>query len=90
MSSPFLDLLKQIADGVVIYEPFRRDAEGLRTFQDTVHRLREMEELGMIGRLFIQKRDHRGDEYVDMVMIQGGLTVEGRRILEGQERQSHL
>lgn len=85
MSSPFLDLLSQIASGVVIYEPFRRDAEGMRTFQDTVHRLREMEELGLIGRLFIQKRDHRGEEYVDMVMIQGGLTAEGQRILAEQD-----
>ena len=54
MSSPFIDLLKLIAEGVIIYEPFRRDAEGLRTFQDTVNRLEEMERLGIIGRLFIQ------------------------------------
>lgn len=85
MSSPYLDLLKLIADGVVIYEPFRRDAEGMRTFQDTVYRLREMERLGLIGRLFIQKRDHRGVECVDMVMVHGGLTVEGRRLLSEQE-----
>ena len=41
MSSPFLDLLKQIAGGVVIDEPFCRDKAGLREFQDTVHRLQE-------------------------------------------------
>ena len=88
MSSPFIDLLKQIAEGVIIYEPFRRDAEGLRTFQDTVNRLEEMERLGMIGRLFIQRRDHRGVEFIDLVMVQGGITIEGRRLLDGQESHS--
>ena len=90
MSSPFIELLKQIASGVIIYEPFRRDAEGLRTFQDMVSRLEEMERLGMIGRLFIQKRDHRGEEFIDLVMIQGGITIEGRRVLDGQESHSRL
>lgn len=46
MNSPFIDLLKQIASGVTIYEPVRRDAQGMAEFQDTVHRLREMERLG--------------------------------------------
>ena len=81
MSSPFLDLLEQIADGVVIYEPFHRNPEGLREFQDTVHRLEEMERLGLVGRLFIQRKVSHMGEYVDMVMVQGGLTVEGRRLL---------
>jgi hypothetical protein len=82
VSSPFLDLLKRIADGVVIYEPFPRDAQGLSEFQDTAHRLREMERLGLVGRLFAQTRTSRDAEYVDMVMAQGGLTVEGKRLLE--------
>jgi hypothetical protein len=86
MSSPFLDLLKQIAGGVVIFEPFRRDAEGLRTFQDTVHRLQEMEHLGLVKHLFIQKRTYRSEEYIDLVMIQGGLTAEGQRLLAEQGR----
>ena len=90
MSSPFIDLLKLIAEGVIIYEPFRRDAEGLRTFQDTIGRLQEMERLGMIGRLFIQRRDHRGEEFIDLVMVQGGITIEGRRLLDGQETHYRL
>jgi hypothetical protein len=88
MSSPFLDLLNQIADGVVIYEPFPRDAQGMTEFQDTVHRLREMERLGLVGRLFVQTRTSRDTEYVDMVMVQGGLTLEGQRVLAEQSRQS--
>lgn len=88
MKSPFLDLIRQIANGVVIYEPFRRDAQGLAEFQDTVHRLREMEHLGLIGRLFVQTRTSRDSEYVDMVMVQGGLTAEGQRLLVDQNRQS--
>ena len=90
MSSPFLDLLKQIADGVVIYEPFPRDAQGMTEFQDTVHRLREMERLGLVGRLFVQTRASRDEEYVDMVMVQGGLTVEGQRLLADQSRPSSM
>lgn len=85
MSAPFLDLLKQIADGIVIFEPFRRDSEGMREFQDTVHRLQEMERLGLISRLFIQRRTHRSQEYIDLVMVQGGLTVEGERLLAEQQ-----
>ena len=85
MNSPFLDLLKQIAEGIEIYEPFRRDAKGLREFQDTVHRLREMESLGLVRRLYIQKRTRGSEEYVEMVMIQGGLTDEGKRLLTEQE-----
>lgn len=88
MSSPFLDLLRQIADGVVIYEPFRRDAQGMAEFQDTVHRLREMERLGLVGRLFVQTQTSRDAEIVDMVMVQGGLTVEGQRLLADQSSQS--
>src|ERR1051325_3302471 len=88
MSSPFLDLLRQISEGIVIYEPFPRDAQGLNEFQDTVHRLREMERLGLVGRLFVQTRTSRDAEYVDMVMVQGGLTVEGQRLLADQSRHS--
>lgn len=87
MTPPFLGLLKQIANGVVIYEPFRRDAGGLREFQDTVHRLQEMERLGLVGHLFVQRRTSRNENYVDMVMIQGGLTEEGKRLLAQQEGQ---
>ena len=88
MSSPFLDLLRQIADGVVIYEPFRRDAQGMAEFQDTVHRLREMERLELVGRLFMQTRTSRDAEVVDIVMVQGGLTIEGQRLLADQSNQS--
>jgi hypothetical protein len=88
MSSPFLALLTQIAGGVVIFEPFRRDAEGMREFQDIVHRLQEMERLGLVGHLFIQKRTSSSAEYVDLVMVQNGLTVEGKRLLVEQGGQS--
>lgn len=88
MSSPFLDLLKQIGGGVVIFEPFRRDTQGLQEFQDLVHRLREMERLGLVGRLFTQTRTTYRTEYVGLVMVQGGLTAEGRRLLAEQEQRS--
>ena len=84
MKSAFLDLLKQIASGVVIFEPYPRTAEAMSEFQDIVHRLREMERLGLVGRLFVQARTNREAEIVDMVMIQGGLTVEGKRLLAEQ------
>jgi len=88
MSSPFLDLLKQISNGVIIYEPFPRDAQGMAEFQDTVHRLREMDRLDLVGRLFVQTRTSRDAEVVDMVLVQGGLTVEGQRLLTDQGSQS--
>ena len=88
MKSPFLDLLKRIADGVIIFEPFPRNAQTMLEFQDTVHRLLEMERLGLIGKLFIQRRTSRDTEYVDMVMIQGGITVEGQRLLADQSALS--
>jgi hypothetical protein len=89
MKSAFLDLLKQVADGVTIYEPFRRDPQGLAEFQDTVHRLREMERLGLIGRLFMQTRQSRDAEVVELVMVQGGLTFDGQRLLDEQSDQSN-
>jgi hypothetical protein len=88
MSSPFLDLLNQIASGVTIYEPFRRDAQGMAEFQDTAHRLREMERLGLVRQLFVQIRSSRGAEVVDLVMVQGGLTREGQRLLDEQSGPS--
>ena len=60
--------------------------QGLTEFQDTVHRLREMERLGLVGRLFVQARTSRGAEVVDLVMIQGGLTGEGQRLLDEQRK----
>jgi hypothetical protein len=87
MTSHFLELLRQIASGVVIYEPFRRAAQKLREFQDLVHCLQEMEQLGLIGRLFIQKRMSGSAECVDLVMVQSGLTAEGQRLLAEQEHQ---
>ena len=85
MRSPFLDLLKQIADGVIIYEPFPRNAQGLAEFQVTVNNLREMERLGLIRQLFVQTRTSRGTEYIDLVMVQGGLTLEGQRLLDKEK-----
>jgi hypothetical protein len=47
-----------------------------------------MERLGLIGRLFVQTRTSRDAEYVDMVIVQGGITVEGQRLLADQSRQA--
>jgi len=44
------DLLNQIAGGVTIYEPLRRNSQDFQLFQDTVHRLQEMERQGLIGK----------------------------------------
>jgi hypothetical protein len=71
MMSPILKLLKQFVDVVVIYEPFCRDAQGMLKFQDAVSRLEEMERLGLVGRLFIQRRTSYSTDYVDLVMVQG-------------------
>lgn len=81
VQSPFLDLLRQIESGVVIYEPFGRTAEKLREFDDTVARLQEMERLGLVKRLFTQTRASSCGERIDFVMIVGGLTEEGRSLL---------
>lgn len=80
--SPFLSLLQQIADGVTIFEPFTRAPEKLTEFEDTVARLKEMERLELIGKLYIQTRTYRGEESIDMVMVVGGLTEEGKHLLE--------
>ena len=89
MRSPFLDLLQQIAAGIVIFEPFHRSARDLREFHDTVQRLLEMERLGLIKRTFTQKRVIAGVEYCDLVMVQGGLTAEGERLLAEHQKVEH-
>ncbi len=82
VQSPFLSLLKQINDGVQIFEPFLRTPEKMQEFNDTVTRLQEMEDLKLIRKLFVQTRTYRGEESVDFVMVVGGLTEEGQRLLE--------
>ena len=81
LHSPFLDLLKQIESGLMIFEPFGRTLEKLREFDDTVARLQEMERLGLIKRLSTQMRSSSGGEQIDFVMIVGGLTEEAKRLL---------
>ena len=84
MTSPFLDLLKQIDEGIQIFEPFRRTSRELVEFQDLVARILEMESLGLVRRTFMQKREIAGAEYYDLIMVQGGLTAEGERLLAEQ------
>ena len=88
MDTPFLDLLKQIASGVVIYEPFHRTAQDMQDFQDTVARLQEMERLGLGGRVFTQARTTHGVEFYDLAMVRGGLSAEGERLLQEYESRS--
>jgi len=88
--SPFLDLLKQIDSGVVIYKPFARAPEKLREFEDTVARLQEMERLGLVRQFFTQARTLFGEEQIVMVMVVGGLTQEGRRLLDQSKLSSEL
>jgi len=82
VQSPFLSLLKQINDGVQIFEPFLRTPEKMQEFNDTVTRLQEMEDLKLIRKLFVQTRTYRSEESIDFVMVVGGLTEEGQRLLE--------
>ncbi|MDQ3685455.1 MAG: hypothetical protein M3430_07605 [Acidobacteriota bacterium] len=79
--SPLLELLRRVDDGVTIYEPFDRTPERLKEFSDTVARLEEMKELGLVRQLFTQTRSSFGEEQVTMVMVVGGLTEEGKRLL---------
>lgn len=79
--SPFLDLLRQIDAGVTIYEPFGRTPDRLREFDDTVARLREMHRLKLVKKLFVQTRAASGAEQITSVIVVGGLTEEGRRLL---------
>lgn len=81
MTSPFLDRLKSIDEGI-IYEPFHRNAKGMTEFQDLAARLIEMERLALIGSLFKQTREIAGAEYYDLVMVRNGLTAEGKRVLD--------
>lgn len=86
MTSPFLDLLQQIASGICIFEPFRRTGREMMEFQDMAHRLLEMERLGLIRRTFTQVREIAGTQYYDLVMVQGGLTTEGERLLSEHQQ----
>ena len=81
MTSPFIDLLKQLASGIYIFEPFYRSGRELQEFQTTVERLQEMKELGLVQYVWLQKRDIAGCEYYDMAVVRGGLTEEGERVL---------
>ncbi len=84
--SPLLQLLAQIADGITIWEPFRRRGTDLAEFQDTAARLLELERQGLIGRCITQTNQIAGQQYYDLVMVQGGVTAEGRRLLAEHHR----
>ena len=83
--SPFLELLKQIDAGISIFEPFGRTPETLREFAETVARLEEMKQLGLVRQLFTQTRSSFCKEQIVMVMVVGGLTVEGQRMLSNYD-----
>jgi hypothetical protein len=80
-TSPFLDLLEQIASGIQIFEPYFRHGYDLEGFQDLVHRLKEMEHLGLVGRVWTQVRESGGKEYYNLAMVTNGLTNEGEQLL---------
>lgn len=81
MTSPFLDLLERIAEGITIYEPYPRTSQALVEFQDLVHRLLEMERLGLVTLVWTQVRQIAGSDYYDMVIVTSGLTVKGKKLL---------
>ena len=84
-ASPLIDLLTQIDSGITIFEPFRRTSAELVEFQETVRRLQELEQLGLVRRVFTQQRNIAGQDYYDLAMVQGGMTDEGQRLLEQQQ-----
>ena len=67
MSSPFLALLQQIASGISIFEPLGRTGREIAAFQETAHRLLEMERLGLIGRVCTEVREIAGTEFYGYV-----------------------
>jgi hypothetical protein len=87
MTSPFLDLLEQVASGISIFEPFYRTPDAMQEYQDLVHRLQEMERCGLIGRLWTEVRETAGVEHYISVMVIGGLTSEGERLLAQRQAQ---
>ena len=50
-----------------MFEPLGRTGRELAAFQDTAHRLLEMERLGLIGRAFTEVREIAGTEFYDYV-----------------------
>ena len=88
-SSRLIDLLTQIDSGITIFEPFRRTSAEMAEFQETVRRLQELEQLGLVRRVFTQTRNIAGQDYYDLAMAQGGMTAEGRRLLEEHTGGKH-
>ena len=84
MTSAYLQLLEQIASGVLIFEPLYRRGRESPEFQATVERLPEMHQLGLVRQLWRQRREIAGTQYYDMAVVRGGLTAEGERLLAKQ------
>ena len=74
-------LLKQIADGVTIHEPFYRRGKEMMEFQETARLMLELSEEGLIGKCYTQVYEIAGVEYYDMVMTYTGITEKGRGAL---------
>ena len=89
LRSPLLQLLERVAQGITIWEPFRRSGPEMAEFQDTAARLLELERQGLIGRCITQTNQTAGQDYYDLVMVQGGITDEGQRLLNEHGRANH-
>lgn len=68
MTTPFLELLTEIASGTTMFEPVSRTSRDIVEFQNTVARLREMEHLNFIRGVWKQVREIAGQEYYEKEM----------------------
>lgn len=81
MNEKRLKLLQQMADGIIIFEPFYRRSKEMMEFQEMAEELLQMSREGLIGRCYTQEHEIAGQSYIDQVVIYEGLTGKGREAL---------
>jgi len=59
----------QIDSGITIFEPFHRTSAEMVAFQETVQRLQELFQLGLMRRVFTQVHNIAGQDYYDLAMV---------------------
>ena len=80
-------ILESIQNGENSFKPTDDSHEALRDFQPLAGRIVSAHKRGFLTRAIFSRNYQYGCDYIDRVMV-GGLTFEGEKFLEPQQKES--
>jgi hypothetical protein len=82
MTERQLQLLKEVGAGKWTHRCASQSPRELEAFQSVVDELLRLEAMGYVGRCEALTETFTGRGYVNRVYVRGGLSEEGRRVLQ--------